>query len=151
MISIHLIGLKSQSLYNSVSSNGARGESILKIKDWMSHPVITVHEKETVLEAAKLMAKHKIGSLVIVQDHAPMGIITERDVINKVIGVGKDPSKVLVEDVMSKGVTTVDTQATLLQISQIMKNNKYRRVVIVEGDAVVGIITARDILAMISS
>jgi len=116
----------------------------------MSHPVVTIHEKVSIFDACKLMAKNKIGSLVIVENHRPEGIITERDVINKVIALGKDPSKTTVQEVMTKGVTVVDTQATLLQITNLMRQNKYRRMVIVEGEEVVGIITARDILAMIS-
>ncbi len=116
----------------------------------MSKPVITVEKKDSIFKVCKIMAKHNIGSLVVVRDHKPVGIITERDVVNKVIGKGKDPSKVLVEEAMTEKVTTIDIHTKFLQAAHLMKLNNFRRLVIMDADQIAGIITARDLIRMMS-
>jgi len=116
----------------------------------MSKPVITAEKKDSILKICKVMSKRNIGSLVVAKDHKPIGIITERDVVNKVIGKGKDPAKILVEQVMTEKVTTVDIHTKFLQAAHLMKLNNFRRLVIMDADHIVGIITARDLIRMMS-
>lgn len=123
---------------------------MIRIRDWMSAPVLTIHPEETVADACKLMAKHNFGSLVVSEEKAPLGIITERDVINRVVGKGKDPKKILIKDAMTKEVLTTDINATFLDVSKLMESNRYRRMVIMEAGAIAGIVTARDILRIVS-
>lgn len=124
---------------------------IIRLKDWMSKPVITIDEKKTILDACKFMARYNIGCLVVAEDHKPKGIITERDVVNRVVSVGKDPSKVLVEEIMTKKVLTVKLDESFLDVSSLMKDNNYRRMVIMDGEQIAGIMTARDLIKIISA
>lgn len=116
----------------------------------MSKPVLTIRKDEKVYAAAKMMAKHNIGSLVVEANNKPIGIITERDIVNKIVSKGKDPGKVLVKEVMTDQVTTIDIHTKFLQAAHLMKLNNFRRLVIVEADRIIGIITVKDLIKMMS-
>ena len=117
----------------------------------MSKPVITIEPSRTVLDACKVMAKRNIGSLVVVEKGKPVGVITERDVINKVLGKSKNPAKFLVEQVMTPRVRTVELHDSVMDVSSIMKENNYRRIIVMDAKHIAGIITARDLIRIYSS
>ena len=124
---------------------------MITVKDWMSKPVISVKTGTTVEEAAITMAKHNVGSIIISDDgRTAKGIITERDLLKKILGAKQDPKKLNVEDIMSKKVVMVDAKSSLLEISKIMTKNIMRRVIVTENDRFIGIVTSRDLLQLMA-
>lgn len=124
---------------------------MITVKDWMSKPVMTVKPGITVQEAAQVMAKHNIGSVVISNDGKTLdGIITERDILKDLIAQGQDPKTIKVEEMMTKKVLTVDSDTSLLEISKIMSKNNLRRIIITEKGKMIGIVTSRDLLQLMA-
>ena len=124
---------------------------MITVKDWMSKPVMTIKPNASVHEAATTMSKHSVGSLVVSRDNKrPDGILTERDVLRKIIANRKDPDATKVEDIMTKKAVTVDVDTSLLEISKIMSKNLLRRIVVTEKDKMIGIITSRDLLQLMA-
>jgi CBS domain-containing protein len=118
---------------------------VSQVKKYMTKEVNTLDYDATVTEAANLMAADKEyeGYVIILQKGKPKGIVTERDLVNKVI-VGKlDPAKTSVSDVMSTPLITVDPEDDLLKATQVMKEQNVRKLVVVRDDIIYGIITAR--------
>ncbi|MBU1974929.1 MAG: CBS domain-containing protein [Nanoarchaeota archaeon] len=117
----------------------------------MSSPVVTTTPAATILEASKIMAKHRIGALIVVEDDMKLrGILTERDILVKVLAAEKEYNAMNVEDVMTTDVYTVGMDATLLDISKIMNKHGIRHAVVMEGEKVMGIVTARDLIELVS-
>ncbi len=110
---------------------------------------IDINNNPSVLDVAKLMTKHKIGSVVVVEgnnNNNPIGIITERDVIKKVSAQNKVADQVAVRDIMSsplfivKSIDSVDTAADT------MAKNKIKRLIVLEQDgAMIGVLSVSDI------
>jgi signal-transduction protein with cAMP-binding, CBS, and nucleotidyltransferase domain len=99
------------------------------------------------LDAAKLMIKNKVGSVVVVDtDGKPIGIVTERDILKKVARLDKSPKDVAVQDIMSSPVITVKAYDSLETASGVMTKNKIKRLVVMEQDgSLAGVLSATDI------
>ncbi|MCD6371687.1 MAG: CBS domain-containing protein [Candidatus Aenigmarchaeota archaeon] len=113
----------------------------------MKRDVVTAKPTLSLREAAKVMTDLGIGSLVIVEDEELMGIVTGTDIL-KAISAGKDVNTTLVRDIMSKPVKTVDPSCDIEDAVEIMTKHKIKRLVVVENDKIVGIVTASDILSI---
>lgn len=96
-------------------------------------------------EAAKVMEKTGRGFLIVVKDGSPAGIVTERDFVNKIIAHDLDPKKVLVGEIMSSPLITVDPDEDLLVASEIMQKHNIRRLPVVKEGTIYGVITSTDI------
>jgi CBS domain-containing protein len=124
---------------------------MITVKDWMSKPVIYVKSNASVEEAISIMAKHNIGAIIISDNGKTVdGIITERDLLKKVLAAKQDPAKIIVSDIMTKKVVSVDVSTSLLEISKIMTKNILRRVVVTEKNKFIGIVTSRDLLQLMA-
>lgn len=124
--------------------------SDLKVGDIMTKNVIVVEAGKSVAEAAKLMKKYEIGSIIVVEKkggkHAK-GIITERDIVYKVITKLMDISKAKVEDIMSKPLRVVRPDTLVEEAARAMKENKVKRLPVVnESNELVGILSEGDIM-----
>lgn len=99
------------------------------------------------LDAAKLMIKNKVGSVVVVDtDGKPIGIATERDILRKVARLDKSPKDVAVQDIMSSPVITVMAYDSVETASGVMTRNKIKRLVVMEQDgSLAGVLSATDI------
>ncbi|TMA04025.1 MAG: CBS domain-containing protein [Methanobacteriota archaeon] len=121
------------------------GQAMVFVRDVMTRDVIVIDPDRTVLDAAKRMAAKKIGGLVVVQHGRPIGLITDRDILWQVTSKEKNPSKILVRDVMTSPVATVSPLTTLRAAARVMLDKKTRWVVVTHLDNVEGIITASDL------
>jgi CBS domain-containing protein len=115
------------------------------VQDIMSKDVITILLKASMAEAAKIMGAHHIGSLIVEVGGIPDGIVTERDLLSKVLAKGKDPEKVTVKEVLSSPLITIEPTATIREAAQTMISKKARLAVFKEG-TLIGIITAADLI-----
>jgi CBS domain-containing protein len=120
------------------------------VKEVMKKDIITTSSEKSVLEAAKVMTANNIGSLVVVNDHLE-GIVTERDILNKVVSQGKAPGDVKVADIMSPRVITIAPDRDMEEACDLMARYRIKRLPVVFGDEVVGIITSTDVVAILSS
>lgn len=119
----------------------------VKVEDVMSAPVVTIKETDSVLTAAKLMKKHKIGCVVVVDKTGkPHGLITERDVVRRVTALDLLPSKVQAGKSMTKPAVTVAPSANVTEAAKKMREVKIRRLIVVEGNKLKGIVTSNDIV-----
>ena len=111
----------------------------------MSKPVITVKPADLLTLAAKKMVKRDIGSVVIMEGKKPVGIVTERDVTRQVVK-GSKALKVRAGKVMSKLNVTASTNTSVQQAFELMLENKVRRLPVLDGGKLVGIVTEKDLM-----
>ncbi len=117
------------------------------VRDIMSRPPITAKESDTAMSAAKLMAKHDVGCIIIVDKTGkPAGIITERDIVDRVASKNLVPSDVKVTDAMSKPIIGVPPTTRVNEAAKQMNQSKIRRLAVIDGGKLVGILTMKDIL-----
>jgi CBS domain-containing protein len=112
--------------------------------------VVTVDTKDnpTALDVSKLMAKHRIGSIIVVEGSSkkPIGIVTERDIINKVSAQNKSADQVAVSHIMSSPLVTVKSFDSIDTAAETIAENKVKRLVVLEQDgSMVGILSVSDI------
>ncbi len=115
------------------------------VKEAMKTNLVLVEPATTVLEAAKRMRENKIGNVIVVEKKHPVGILTESDILKKVVAEGKNASAVLVEDVMSTPIVVADPYISLEEAMKMMGKCNIRRLPVIENDELIGIITQRDI------
>ena len=111
-----------------------------------SQKVVALAPSATVFEASQTMANNKIGSIVVMENDRLMGIFTERDLLNRVVAKGGDAKKTLLSEVMSKNVITGSINETIEGCFAKMESTKCRRLPIMDGNRVVGMVTMRNIL-----
>ena len=109
---------------------------------------VDINDNPSVLDVAKLMAKHRIGSVVVVEDNNnnPIGIITERDIIKKVSAQNKVADQVAVRHIMSSPLIAVRSVDSIDTAAEAMAKNKVKRLVVLEQDgAMIGVLSVSDI------
>lgn len=123
-------------------------ETEILIREAMTKNVATIPRDVSVNEAAKIMEKSNIGSVVVVEGKSPIGIVTERDITYRVVAFDKRPSTVKVSKIMSKPIKTIGPDTTLTEASKIMAKYNIRRLPVIEDKKLVGIITNKDIVVI---
>lgn len=116
-------------------------------KDLMSSPCITISANATVRDAAYLLQKYDVGSVVVTKDKKVVGIICERDFVNIVVR-RVNASKVAVEEVMSKPVITCSPLTAIREVLSIMKRYKIKHVPVVEEGIPLGMISSFDLVKL---
>ena len=116
-----------------------------RVSEVMTKDVIhSVSSKASVEEAAKKMRQVRRGCLVIVEKGHLVGIVTERDIVQKAIAQGKSPQGTLVSEIMSKPVISVGPEALVSDAARVMADNKVRRLPVTVATEVVGMLTVTD-------
>lgn len=117
-----------------------------EVKHIMSQDVITIAPEASMAEAAAIMGEKHIGSLIATKYETPVGIVTERDLLSKVLALGKDPVEEKVEATMSYPLITIGPTAKIKEAAQMMIQKKGRLAVFDRGK-LVGVITASDLIS----
>jgi len=117
----------------------------LKVEDVMVKEVITIDENLTVKEAAEIMNKFEIGCVIAVGKGKAMGILTERDVLKRVVAEGKDASKIKVKDVMTTPLVVAEPGMDLGEAVKLMFQMKIKKLPVVDGKKLVGLVSLTDI------
>ncbi|MCC5824322.1 MAG: CBS domain-containing protein [Phycisphaerales bacterium] len=107
--------------------------------------VLAVDSNESVLEAAKVMNDHKIGSVVVMNAGRMAGILTERDILTRVVASQRPPAETRVEEVMTREVLTCRPGTKLNEARHVMRERRIRHLPVVEKDLVVGMISLGDL------
>src|SRR5215467_3361465 len=108
--------------------------------------VYSVESTRTVLEAARFMMEHSIGALPVLRDGELAGIISERDIMNRVVAVGRTPGTTAVSEVMTANPRAVQSDETIEECLFIMREFGFRHLPIVDGKDLKGLVSLRDVL-----
>lgn len=119
---------------------------ILAVKDIMSSPVRTIRMDASVIDAVKKMNKFEIGCLVVIDGIRPVGIVTERDVLRKVVEASVDPSLMKVRDIMSTPLKVVSEDFSVERAAQVMLRYRIKKLPVVRDGNLLGIVTQTDLV-----
>ena len=117
-----------------------------RVKDLMTLDIVALDSDATVLEAAKLMAAKEVSSVIVKREATLSGIITDRDIIARVVSRGLDPSRVRVAEVMSSPLFTIDQAASVDEAAKSMAEHKIRRLIVEREGLKVGLIAESDMI-----
>lgn len=117
----------------------------LKIQDIMIKEVVTLDENATVKEAAKIMNRFEIGSLIIVGKGKAVGIVTERDLLKRVVAEARDANITKVKEIMTTPLVVVEPNMDLEKAVRQMFQMKIKKLPVVEGKRLVGLVSLTDI------
>ena len=117
----------------------------MNIREVMTSEVKACEPSATVVEAAKLMAQEDVGPIPVVEDGRLVGIVTDRDIVVKGVAKGGDLSSTTVGDIASRDLVTISPDADMGEALDLMAENQVRRLPVVEGDRLVGIVAQADV------
>ena len=117
----------------------------LRVEDVMVKEVITIAEDSTVKEAAEVMNKFEIGCLIAVEKGKAMGIITERDLLKRVVAKAKDATKTKVKEIMTSPLVVVEPNMDLEEAVKMMFQMKIKKLAVVDEKKLVGLVSLTDI------
>jgi CBS domain-containing protein len=112
--------------------------------------VATIRADATAREAADTMKTWAVGSLVVLRDGAPVGILTDRDLLDRVIADGKDPQATFTADVMSQPLRVAGPEEPLDRVVELMSASGIRRIPVVRDGKLMGVVALDDVLARVS-
>ena len=112
----------------------------------MTRRVVSVAAGSSAIDAAKLMTNYKIGSVFVREQDRIVGIVTEPDIIRKVVGVDGVPYGIPVEDIMSSPVIGIDGRRSVTDAADLMERHGLRHLAILKDNSIVGILSVRDLL-----
>ncbi|MEI7826901.1 MAG: CBS domain-containing protein [Euryarchaeota archaeon] len=125
-------------------------ETRLAVRDVMTRTVVTATPDMSAAQAGKKMVENRVGSIIIVKDGGPVGIVTESDMVAKVIFKNIKPSSIKLEQLMSKPLITTKSSDDIHEAVLVMAKKKIRRLPVIDGDELVGIITDADVIQVSS-
>jgi signal-transduction protein with cAMP-binding, CBS, and nucleotidyltransferase domain len=116
------------------------------VKDYMTKEIPTVDSEASALETAKIMAENRDDYLIVLRKAQPAGIVTEGDLLRKVMALQRDPSKVKISEIMSAPLITINPDDAVNVAIQIMVDKDIRRMPVVRDSIIYGVITMRDLV-----
>jgi len=115
------------------------------IKEVMTRDVRACEPNATVADAAKVMAQEDVGPVPIVEDGRLVGIVTDRDIVVRAVAEGRDPNATTVREIASTELVTVSPDDDLDEALNLLAQRQVRRLPVVEGDRLVGIVAQADV------
>ena len=119
---------------------------IILVRDIMVRNVKTVRTDDSAWDAVVKMNKFRIGSVIVTNNGRPVGIITERNILERIVEPRLDPSSVKAKDIMSAPLITVDLNAAVEEAAQIMARKGIKKLPVVDGGRIVGVVSTSDIV-----
>ncbi len=116
-----------------------------QVRDQMVSSVVTIEPGTGVVDAAKRMIQEEKGPLPIVEGERPVAIVTDRDIIAHVVAEGRDPTTMTVHDIASQELVTIGPEEDINEARRLMDQHELDRILVVEDDRLVGIISEADI------
>jgi len=121
---------------------------VLVAKDILEKDFLSMPEDTTLFQATQRMKTSRHGFVIVTNnDGKPVGIVTEWDIVSKVVAEGKDPKEVRLEELMTRELVTVDPDDGIDKLSAFMATKGIRRVLVVDERSILGVITSRTVLA----
>jgi len=120
----------------------------LFLREAKTNTIVRIDKGQTVYEAAQIMKEKDISSIIALDKSTIAGIMTERDIVQKVVCQGKDPKATKVSEVMESPVPSIDIDKTIVDAARMMRQLKMKRLLVTEGREVKGIISEHDIVEL---
>ena len=121
------------------------------VRDIMQKNVITIESVKKAHDAAIILKEKEISFLVVVKEGKPIGIVSERDIVRKIVADSNDAHATQLETIMSKNFKWVEPNASIESAVQKMLNNNIRRLVVLENENLAGVITQTDLTEFLRS
>ena len=132
----------------SMSDIGLRSKML--VKDVMSSPVVTIKEDASANRVAELMDKHGLGGIIVTsKEEKPLGIITERDLVGRVLAKNVKPDSVKAKEVMTSPLITIEPDETIKEAARRMSRLNIRRLGVVYRGQLIGVLSSKDVLAVV--
>jgi CBS domain-containing protein len=125
-------------------------ETDLSVSDVMSRRLITADVSETADRLGRIMADESVGCVIVTRDNHPVGIVTERDLVVKLVSRNAQPSKVKAKDIMSTPLITIPPDKSVELASREMARRRIRRLPVVQGNKLIGMVSDSDLLTVSS-
>lgn len=117
----------------------------MKASDVMVKEVVIIDENSTVKEAVDKMNRADIGSIIVARNGEPTGIITERDLLKRIIAEGKNADNTKAKEIMSSPLTCILPDANLEEVAHVMFKKKIKKLPVIDGKRMVGLLSLTDI------
>lgn len=114
-------------------------------RDLMTAPAECLAPDDTLVDAARQLAQHDVGSMPVLDGGRLVGVLTDRDIVVKCLAEGGDPASSKVRDIATKDVVTVNADDDSETVAKVLADHQIRRVPVVDGDEVVGVIAQADV------
>ena len=124
---------------------------MITVDQIMAKSLVNIEAGLSAIEAAKLMKTYKVGSVFVKKDNRVIGIVTEPDIIRRVIAVDRVPYYVPVEDIMSSPVIGIDWRRPITEAADMMEQHGTRHLAVLNGGSIVGVLSVRDLLRLFPS
>ena len=132
-------------IFSLVSKKKKVEKISLRVSDVMVKEVVTIDEEASVKEAAEIMNKLEISSVIATRDGKSIGIITERDLLKRIVAEGKNAKKTRVRDIMSSPLTVIKSDVQLDEAARLMFAKKIKKLPIIDQDKIIGLLSLTDI------
>lgn len=119
---------------------------MVTISQLMTRQLVALPAGTSVVEAARAMNNNRIGSVFVEQNKSIVGIVTEPDIVRKVVGESKQPFFVSVESIMSSPVIGIDERRPITEAADLMQQHGTRHLAVMKSGAIVGVLSVRDLL-----
>lgn len=119
---------------------------MVTVSDLMTKTLVTVPVGTSTADAAKVMNERQVGSVFIEQNNRVVGIVTESDIVRKVVGENKPVHCVSVESIMSSPVISLDERRSITEAADLMQSHRTRHLGVVQSGAIIGVLSVRDLL-----
>jgi len=116
-----------------------------QVRDLMVSSVVTIEPGTGIVDAARQMIQEEKGPLPVVEGESPVAMVTDRDIIARVVAEGRDPNSVTVDDIATHELVTIGPDQDVNEARQLMDQHELDRILVVEDDGLVGIISEADI------
>ncbi|MGH7166332.1 MAG: CBS domain-containing protein [Nitrospiraceae bacterium] len=123
---------------------------MVKVMQLMKRDPVCVQAGTSVVDAAKVMRERNIGSVFVRQNYRIVGIVTEPDIVRKVVGADRGPYFIPVDDIMSSPVVGIDEHRPITEAADLMEQHHTRHLAVLKGGTIVGIVSVRDLLHPVS-
>lgn len=119
---------------------------VVRVSEVMETDVVTVSPRRRVVDVARIMAERGVGTVIVVDRGRPVGIITERDLVTRVMARGLDPGSTRAGDIMSRPLIWVEPSRNVVEALRVMNSRQIRHLAVLEGGRLVGVVSDRGIL-----
>ena len=116
-----------------------------QVRDLMTSEVVTVEPQTSIVEAARRMIQQEKGPLPVIEGDRPVAMVTDRDIIARVVAEGRDPNSLTVHDIATHELVTIGPDQAVEEALRLMAEHQLDRILVVEGARLVGIISEADI------
>jgi len=122
-----------------------------RVKDVMIRNVKTANSKDTVSNVAKTMNRYEIGCVVVTENKKPVGIVTERDILKRIVSKNMDPTKTKAHEIMSSPLVTVKPSITITRAARVMIQKKVKKLPVTNSGCLVGILSLTDLIPLLET